>query len=88
MANDATRPRFPENDIVLTIKNPHRAGCLGQLLTVIGEEGALVGDITTKFIGRDHSFREITVSVYDEEHLETVRKAIKARTEAEILEVK
>ncbi len=82
------RPRFPETDIVLTIKNRHRAGSLGHLLSVIGEAGALIGDITTKFVGRDHSFREVTVSVYDEAHLEVVKQAILDKTEGEILEVK
>jgi len=82
------RPRFPENDIVLSIKNPHRPGALGQLLTVIGTVGALIGDVTTKFVGRDHSFREVTVSVYDEEHLEIVKKAIDEKTDGEILETK
>ncbi len=84
----ANRPRFPENDVLLVIKNPHRPGYLGKLLTVIGEAGALVGDITTRFVGKDHSFREITVAVYDDTHLEQVRKAILTHTEAQILEIK
>jgi len=85
---DKIRPRFPENDIVITIKNPHRAGALGHLLTVIGEEGAIVGDIHTRFIGRDHSFREITVSIYDMGNLKAIEKAIKEKTEAEVIETK
>ena len=81
------RPRFPEQDIKFRIKSPHRPGKLGKLLTVLGEEGALVGDIETLFVGKDHSFRNITVSVYDQEHLESVKKAISERTEVEILEI-
>ncbi len=79
------RPPLPENDIILKIKSPHRPGKLGHLLTVLGEEGALIGDIETRFIGKDHSFRNITVSVYDEAHLKTIEKAIRERTEVEIL---
>ncbi|MDX1523118.1 MAG: hypothetical protein R3264_15940, partial [Anaerolineae bacterium] len=81
-------PRFPETDIVMIIKNPHRAGSLGRLLTVLGEEGALVGDIETQFIGTDYSFREVTVSVYDAAHLEQIKQAIEDRTKAEVLEIK
>ncbi len=82
------RPRFPENDIVLVVKSPHRYGCLGKLLTVIGEEGSIIGDIRTQFVGRDHSFREITVSVHDEKHLDRLKHAIGERTSVEILETK
>lgn len=83
-----TRPRFPENDIVLVVKNPHRPGSLGHFLTVLGEERALIGDLKTQFIGKENSFREVTISVYDEEHLKAIEKAVAERTEAEILEIK
>ncbi|WP_457654155.1 NAD(P)-binding domain-containing protein [Rhodocaloribacter sp.] len=84
----ASRPRFPETDVLVTIKNPHRAGCLGHLLSVIGDTGALIGDITTRFIGKDHSFRDVTISVYDEAHLEAVKQAVAEQTSSEILAIK
>jgi malate dehydrogenase (oxaloacetate-decarboxylating) len=84
----ALRPRLPETDIVVTVRNPHRAGQLGRLLTIIGEAGAIVGDVETQFIGKDHSVREITVSVHDTDHLEQVLRALRRQTEAEILDVK
>lgn len=84
---NSLRPRFPDNDIKLRIKSPHRPGKLGLLLTVLGEEGALVGDIETLFIGKDHSFRNITISIFDDVHLEAIKTAIKNRTEVEILEI-
>ncbi|MCB0287025.1 MAG: NAD-dependent malic enzyme [Calditrichaeota bacterium] len=84
---NSLRPRFPDNDIKLRIKSPHRPGKLGLLLTVLGEEGALVGDIETLFIGKDHSFRNITISIFDEVHLDAIKTAIKNRTEVEILEI-
>lgn len=84
---NSLRPRFPDNDIKLRIKSPHRPGKLGLLLTVLGEEGALVGDIETLFIGKDHSFRNITISIFDDVHLDAIKTAIKNRTEVEILEI-
>ncbi len=78
----------PEEDVVLLIKNPHRAGSLGQLLSTIGAEGALISDIVTQFIGRDSSIREITVSVHNPHHLQQIENTIRDNTEAEILEVK
>ena len=65
---EAPRPRLPDTDIVVIVRNPHRIGQLGKLLAVIGEEGAAVGDIKTRFNGIDHSVREVTVSVLDTDH--------------------
>ncbi|MFM2133189.1 MAG: hypothetical protein RL156_470, partial [Bacteroidota bacterium] len=82
------RPQLPDNDIVFIIKNPHRPGMLGRLCTVIGEEGGLIGDMTTLFVGHDHVLREIVISVFDSPHLATIERAIKERTEAEVVEIK
>jgi len=82
------RPYAPDHDVLLQIKNPHRPGRLGLLLTVIGEVGGLVSEITTRFVGRDAMLRDLTVSVYDEEHLEELLRAIPGRTEAQVLGVK
>jgi malate dehydrogenase (oxaloacetate-decarboxylating) len=83
---DHKRPRFPDQDIVLVVRNPHRAGALGKLLSAIGEVGALVGDLTTRSVAPYHSIREITVSVYDDDHLVQVLNAIRTNTEAEVIE--
>lgn len=82
------RPRLPDNDVVFVVKNPHRPGMLGKLCTVIGEEGGLIGDTRAVFIGHDHIIREITVSVYDAPHLGAIERAIRERTQAEILDIK
>ncbi|MCX7929862.1 MAG: NAD-binding protein [Chlorobi bacterium] len=82
------RPRLPDNDVVFVVKNPHRPGMLGKLCTVIGEEGGLIGDTRAVFIGHDHIIREITVAVYDAPHLGAIERAIRERTQAEILEIK
>ena len=79
------RPRLPEWDILFHIKSIHKPGALGKLLSVIGEEGAIVGEITTEFVGKTYSFRNITVSVYDEENLNSIIKAVNEKTEATIL---
>jgi len=84
---DPKHARVPEQDIVFVLKNPHVAGSLASLLSVIGETGALVGDIKTRFIGKDRSIREITVSVYDQDHCREVEHAIRERTRAEIIEI-
>jgi malate dehydrogenase (oxaloacetate-decarboxylating) len=83
---DHNRPRQPDNDIVVVVRNPHRAGALGKLLSVIGETKALVGDLTTRSIAPYFSIREITISVYDDEHLAQVLTAIRTHTEAEVIE--
>ncbi len=82
------RPHFPDNDVVFIIKNPHRPGMLGRLCTIIGEEGGLIGDMRTLFIGHDHVLREIVVSVFDSMHLGAIERAIKERTQAEVVEIK
>ncbi|MFM8178578.1 MAG: NAD-dependent malic enzyme [Candidatus Kapaibacterium sp.] len=82
------RPQLPDNDIVFIIKNPHRPGMLGRLCTVIGEVGGLIGDMRTLFVGHDHVLREIVISVFDSHHLGTIERAIKERTEAEVVEIK
>jgi len=82
------RLTLPEWDILFEIKSLHKQGALGKLLTVIGEEGAIVGEIKTEFVGKTHSLRKITVSVYDEENLKSLVKAINEKTEAQILSYK
>ena len=82
------RLTLPEWDILFEIKSLHKQGALGKLLTVIGEEGAIVGEIKTEFVGKTHSLRKITVSVYDEENLKSLVKAINDKTEAQILSYK
>ncbi|MCS7301834.1 MAG: NAD-dependent malic enzyme [Candidatus Kapabacteria bacterium] len=86
--NTSVRPRLPDNDVVFVVKNPHRPGMLGRLCTVIGEEGGLIGDTQAVFIGHDHIIRQMTIAVYDGEHLGAIERAIRERTQAEILAIK
>jgi malate dehydrogenase (oxaloacetate-decarboxylating) len=77
----------PDWDIVLVIRSIHQPGSLGKLLTTIGEEEGLIGDIKTLIIGKTHSTREITVSVYDQAHLDKIVSSIKEHTKAKILSI-
>ncbi len=79
---------IPEWDILFEIKSIHKPGALGKLLTVIGEEGAIVGEIKTDWVGKTYSLRTITVSVYDEDNLKQLIKAINEKTEAQIISYK
>jgi malate dehydrogenase (oxaloacetate-decarboxylating) len=61
---------------------------IGRLLELVGDLGVLVGDIETRYIGRDHFVRDVTLSVFDEAHLDEVLDAIKRDTDTVILDVK
>ena len=82
------RSPIPELDVVMTVRNPQRPGMIGRFLTVVGERGALVGDIETVFVGRDHFLRDVGLTVFDEEHLEELLSAIHAETDTEVVEVR
>ncbi|WP_420455872.1 NAD-dependent malic enzyme [Rubrivirga sp.] len=88
MSDAVPRPSLPEYDVVLTVRNPQRPGMIGRLLGLVGDLGALVGDIETRYIGRDHFLRDVTLSVFDEAHLEEVLAAIRQETDTEVLDVK
>jgi len=75
----------PEWDILYEIKSIHKPGELGKLMTAIGDAGGLIGDINTKSVDENHSIREITISVKDENHRDLVARAIREKTNAEIL---
>src|SRR3954466_6130122 len=44
---------------------PHRTGSLARLTGAIADAGGLIGDITTRHVGREGSEREVTVEVED-----------------------
>ena len=83
-----SRASLPDYDVVLTVRNPQKPGMIGAMLSVIGAHGALVGDIETRFFGRDHFLRDITISVHDQPHLDEVLAALAEETEAEVQDVR
>lgn len=88
MKRKGRNQRLPDQDIVLQVRSLHKPGSLGRLLSVIGEEGGLIGDLVTNSVGKTHSIREITVAVFDKAHQEKVIEAIEERTDAKILSVR
>lgn len=76
---------LPEIDIQFEIRSLHRPGSLAGLFKVIGEAGGLVGDIKTQFVGKNHSIRNITISVHDRKHRDLIEEAIKQHEGAELL---
>ncbi len=82
------RGGLPDFDVVLTVRNAQRPGMIGALLGVIGEHGALVGDIETRYVGRDHFLRDVTVSAYDQPHLDEVLRAIREQTDTEVQQIR
>ncbi|MBQ89734.1 MAG: NAD-dependent malic enzyme 1 [Acidimicrobiaceae bacterium] len=88
MSDLPARPALPEYDVVLSVRNAHRPGMLGRLFALVGEMGALIGDIETVYLGRDHVLRDVTLSVFDETHLAQVLAAIRAQTDTKVLDVK
>ncbi len=55
-------------DTVLRVRSRHRPGQLARLATVIAQEGALIGEITTVHMAEGLSTRDITVETENEEH--------------------
>jgi malate dehydrogenase (oxaloacetate-decarboxylating) len=57
-------------DYTYRIKLPHKPGQLASLTKEIADAGGLIGDITTREVGREGSLREVTVEMEDDDHAE------------------
>ncbi len=75
-------------DTVLTVRTRHRPGQLARLATVIAQEGALIGEITTVHLAEGVSTRDITVETENEEHTDRLVAAIQATDGVEVVNVK
>lgn len=75
-------------DTVLRVRTRHRPGQLARLATVIAQEGALIGEITTVHMAEGLSTRDITVETENEEHTAQLIAALKNTDGVEVLEVK
>jgi malate dehydrogenase (oxaloacetate-decarboxylating) len=71
----------------LRVEFPHRAGSLGQILTAIGDVGALVGAVDIVRMGDKRSTRDITVNARDSEHGQQVVKAVDELPEVRVINV-
>lgn len=74
-------------DTVLRVRTMHRPGQLARLATVIAQEGALIGEITTLHMAEGRSTRDITVETTDEAHTERLIAAIQRTEGVEIITV-
>ena len=52
-------------DCTYRVQIPHRSDQLARVMGVIAEDDGLIGDIITVSVGREHSIREMTVEVGD-----------------------
>jgi malate dehydrogenase (oxaloacetate-decarboxylating) len=71
----------------LRVEFPHRAGSLGQILTAIGDVGAMVGAVDIVRMGDKWSTRDITVNARDSEHGQRVVKAVDELPEVRVINV-
>lgn len=72
-------------DTVLHVRLKHRPGQLAHFAEVVGEQGALLGDITTQRLGEEYSVREVTLETADEAHTQRVLDAISKVDGVEVL---
>jgi malate dehydrogenase (oxaloacetate-decarboxylating) len=75
-------------DTVLRVRTRHRPGQLARVATVIAQEGALIGEISTLHMAEGLSTREITVETENEEHTERLVAALSRTDGVEIVSVR
>src|ERR1700756_5634679 len=63
-------------DCTYRVQVPHRTGQLARVMQAIADADALIGDVQTVSIGREHLIREITVEVRDNAHSEEVAESV------------
>ncbi len=74
-------------DTVLRLRLKHRPGQLARLATVLAEQDAVLGEITTLRLGEDDSLREITIETADEVHTQRVLAAVRGMKDVDLLGV-
>ncbi len=79
-----------EDKIMRTLRcrTIQRPGALGRLLTTVGDQGGLTGEIKTISQTATHVVRDIVVFADDEAHLARIIQAVRAFPEAELLEIR
>jgi malate dehydrogenase (oxaloacetate-decarboxylating) len=65
-----------------------RPGSLGELLSAIGRQGGLIGEIRTVHMGGSAVDRDITIYADDLKHLDRIVKTVEASPGAQLLEVR
>jgi malate dehydrogenase (oxaloacetate-decarboxylating) len=72
-------------DCTYRVQIPHRSGQLGLVVNAIAEGKGLIGDVVTVSLGREHSIREITVEVRDNDQAERIASLIDALDDARVV---
>jgi malate dehydrogenase (oxaloacetate-decarboxylating) len=72
-------------DVTYRVQIPHRSGQLARVAGAIASCHGLIGDIVTISIGREHSIREVTVEVRDNDHGEQIVAALDALDDVTVL---
>jgi malate dehydrogenase (oxaloacetate-decarboxylating) len=72
-------------DCTYRVQIPHRPGQLARVAGAIAGVDGLIGDIVTISIGREHSIREVTIEVRDNEHAEAIAAALGALEDIRVL---
>jgi len=65
-----------------------RPGSLGRLLSAIGDQGGMIGEIRTVHMGGSAVDRDITIYADDLKHLDRIVKTVEASPGAQLLEVR
>jgi malate dehydrogenase (oxaloacetate-decarboxylating) len=73
--------------LTLRVEFPHRVGSLGQILTVIGDTGGMVGAVDIVRMGERRTIRDITVNARDSEHGQRVVAAVEELPEVKVVNV-
>jgi malate dehydrogenase (oxaloacetate-decarboxylating) len=74
-------------DTVLRIRSRHRPGQLARLATVIAQEGACIGEITTVHLAEGASTRDLTVETENEAHTQRLVEALRNTEGVEVMGV-
>jgi malate dehydrogenase (oxaloacetate-decarboxylating) len=63
-------------DCTYRLLTPHRAGSLATVAGTIAEHGGVIGDVTTVWVARHQSLRDITIEVRDKDHADELAAAL------------
>jgi malate dehydrogenase (oxaloacetate-decarboxylating) len=71
-------------DFTYRLKAPHRPGSLARITGEIGKAGALIGDVTTRTVGRKYSIRDLTVAVKTAKEADSLAERLGALDDVEV----
>lgn len=69
-------PTSAQYSFTVRLAIPHRPGMLGEVTSVIGAAGGVIGDIELVSVGDEELIREITIEATDQSHWDRISAAI------------